>query len=559
MLTLLHIENIAVVERADIEFGPGLNVLTGETGAGKSIVIDSLEASLGWRTSRELVRTGAGSALVTATFTGAEVSDWCEENGVPYEGELVLTRRISGDGKSACRVNGVPVSAVQLRELGLRLIDIHGQGDGQRLTNEKWHLSYLDGYGGTREELDAYRRAYREYMDVSGELRALVMDEGERERRVDMLNFQIKELERARLAPGEYGEKQKRREFLKSAGKLSDAVRDAAACLLGSERSDGAVSLIESAAGGISYATRWSEELTGLAQKLTDLKYAAEDAAEDLRDMESKLEFSPEELDELDARLDTLKRVMRKYGGSEEAALETLERSKKELEEIEFSDERIRKLEVDLASAKHRANKLASALTEKRKKAAGELARAIEAELKSLSMAGAAFTVELRQRELGPDGADEVRFLMAANAGESMGRIVKVASGGELSRIMLAMKTVLSRADTVGAMVFDEIDTGVSGIAAQRVAEKLAAIGRDKQVICVTHLPQIAAMADQQFSIEKRVEGGRTYTSVTRLDGEGRQNEIARLTGGDNVTKTTILAAREQLEAAEKFKKGVKK
>ncbi len=559
MLNLLHIENIAVVERADIEFGPGLNVLTGETGAGKSIVIDALEASLGWRTSRELVRTGAGSALVTATFTGAEVAGWCEENGIEYEGELVLTRRITDDGKSACRVNGTPVSAVQLRELGLRLIDIHGQGDGQRLTNEKWHLSYLDGYGDTREELESYRQAYREYKAVSEELRALAMDEGERERRVDMLNFQIKELERARLTPGEYEEKQKRRDFLKSAGRLSDAVRDAAACLRGTERSDGAVSLIESAAGGIGYATRWSEELTGLAQKLNDLKYAAEDAAEDLRDMESRLEFSPEELDELDARLDTLKRLMRKYGGSEEAALETLDRAKKELQEIEFSDERIKKLEVDLASAKHRANKLAAALTEKRKKAAEELARAIEGELKSLSMAGAGFTVEMTPRELGPDGADEVRFLMAANAGESMGRIVKVASGGELSRIMLAMKTVLSRADTVGAMVFDEIDTGVSGIAAQRVAEKLAAIGADKQVICVTHLPQIAAMADEQFSIEKRVEGGRTYTSVTRLDGEGRQNEIARLTGGDNVTKTTLLAAREQLEAAEKFKKGAKK
>lgn len=534
-------------------------MLTGETGAGKSIVIDSLEASLGWRTSRELVRTGAGSALVTATFTGAEVSDWCEENGIEYEGELVLTRRITGDGKSACRVNGTPVSAVQLRELGLRLIDIHGQGDGQRLTNEKWHLSYLDGYGDTGEELQTYREAYREYRAVSEELRALAMDEGERERRVDMLNFQIKELERARLTPGEYEEKQKRRDFLKSAGRLSDAVRDAAACLRGTERSDGAVSLIESAAGGIGYATRWSEELTGLAQKLNDLKYAAEDAAEDLRDMESRLEFSPEELDELDARLDTLKRVMRKYGGTEEAALETLDRAKKELEETEFSDERIKKLEVKLASAQHRANKLAAVLTEKRKRAAEALSQAIEAELKSLSMGGASFTVELKQKELGPDGADEARFLMAANAGESMGRIVKVASGGELSRIMLAMKTVLSRADTVGAMVFDEIDTGVSGIAAQRVAEKLAAIGGDKQVICVTHLPQIAAMADEQFSIEKRVEGGRTYTRVTRLDGEGRQNEIARLTGGDNVTKTTLLAAKEQLEAAEKFKKGVQK
>ncbi len=559
MLSLLHIENIAVIDRADIEFNDGLNVLTGETGAGKSIVIDSLEASLGWRTSRELVRTGEKSALVTATFTGVDARDWCEENGVEFEDELVLTRRISEDGKSSCRVNGTPVSAVQLRELGLRLIDIHGQGDGQRLTNERWHLGYLDGFAGTGPELAEYKTAYSKLRALREELEALTMDEGQRERRVDMLNYQIKELERANLRPGEYDEKQKRRDFLRSAGKLSDAVRDASACMYGSERSDGAVSLIESAAGSIAYALRWSEELGGLSQKLTDLKYAAEDAAEELRDMRERLEFSPEELDELDSRLDTLKRVMRKYGGSEEAAIETLESAKRELDDIEFSDERIKKLEVKIASAEKEARGLSAALTKKRKAAAELLSSAIEGELRALSMPGARFTVELAPRALGPDGSDEVRFLIAANAGEAPGRIVKVASGGELSRIMLAMKTVLSRADAVGAMVFDEIDTGVSGIAAQRVAEKLASIGENKQVICVTHLPQIAAMADAQFSIEKKVEGGRTYTSVAALDGEGRRREIARLTGGDNVTELTLMSAAEQLKAAEKYKEGLKK
>ena len=558
MLSLLHIENIAVIDRADIEFNDGLNVLTGETGAGKSIVIDSLEASLGWRTSRELVRTGERSALVTATFTGVDAKDWCEENGVEFEDELVLTRRISDDGKSSCRVNGTPVSAVQLRELGLRLIDIHGQGDGQRLTNERWHLAYLDGFGGVGAERDEYKRAYSELRALREELDSLAMDEGERERRVDMLNYQIKELERANLRPGEYDEKQKRREFLRSAGKLSDAVRDASACMYGSERSDGAVSLIESAAGSIAYALRWSEELDGLSRKLTDLKYAAEDAAEELRDIRERLEFSPEELDELDSRLDVLKRVTRKYGGSEEAAIETLEQARRELDEMEFSDERIKKLEAKLASAEARAKTLAAALTKKRQASAKALSEAIERELRDLSMPGAAFTVDLSPRELGPDGADEVRFLMAANTGEAPGRIVKVASGGELSRIMLAMKTVLSRADTVGAMVFDEIDTGVSGVAAQRVAEKLAAIGKNKQVICVTHLPQIAAMADTQFSIEKRVQSGRTYTSVTPLDITGRRREIARLTGGDNVTEITLMSAAEQLDAAKKYKEGLK-
>ena len=558
MLSLLHIENIAVVERADMEFGPGLNVLTGETGAGKSIVIDALEASLGWRTSRELVRTGAKSALVTATFTGTDVTGWCEENGVAYDGELVLTRRISEDGKSACRVNGVPISAVQLRELGLRLIDIHGQGDGQRLTNERWHLAYLDGFGGLEAALAEYRAAYQTMKALRDEIEALTLDEGERERRVDMLEFQVKEIGRAGVTPGEYEEKSKRRDFLKAAGKLSDSVRDAGACLMGSERSDGAVNLIESAAGTIAYALRWSEELGALSQKLTDLKYAAEDAAEELRDIRERLEFSPEELDELDARLDTLKRLMRKYGGSEEAVLETYESAKRELEEIGFSDEKLKKLEVKLTAAEKNARALAGTVSQKRRKAAEALSQAIERELRELSMSGAAFKVDITQKELGPEGADEVRFLMAANAGESFGRIARVASGGELSRVMLAMKTVLSRADTVEAMVFDEIDTGVSGIAAQRVAEKLAAIGRGKQVICVTHLPQIAAMADEHFSIAKRVEGGRTYTSVTKLEREGRQGELARLTGGDNVTKTTLLAAAEQLEAAENYKEGLK-
>ncbi len=554
MLTVLHIENIAVVERADIEFSPGLNVLTGETGAGKSIVIDALEASLGWRTSREIVRTGAKSALVTATFTGAEAESFCAGAGIEYDGELVLTRRILEDGRSSCRVNGVPVPASQLRELGLRLIDIHGQGDGQRLTNERWHLGYLDGYIGGGEKLEEYRAAYREYVGIKKELDSLAMDEGERERRVDILSFQIKELERAKLVPGEYEEKLRRRDFMKSAGRLSEAVRDAASCLLGSERSDGAVSLIEAAAGSVNHALRWSEELAGLAQRLTELKYTAADVAEELRDMEARLDFSSEELDELDSRLDTIKRAMRKYGGSEEAALETLERSKRELEEIGSSDERIKKLEVKLASAKHRAQKLAGELTEIRKAGAVRLSQEIDRELAGLSMPGAAFEVETAPAELGPDGGDAVRFLIAANAGEAPGRIAKVASGGELSRIMLAMKTVLSRADSVEAMVFDEIDTGVSGIAAQRVAEHLAEIGAGKQVICVTHLPQIAAMADWQFSIEKRVEGGRTRTSVTLLDDGGRERELARLTGGDNITETTLLAAREQLEAARSYK-----
>ncbi|MGM9521664.1 MAG: DNA repair protein RecN [Oscillospiraceae bacterium] len=554
MLSLLHIENIAVVEKADIEFEKGLNVLTGETGAGKSIVIDSLEAALGWRTSRELVRRGAKSALVTAVFTGADVKDWCEDNGAEYDDELVLTRKIGEDGKSSCRINGMPISAVQMRELGLRLIDIHGQGDGQRLTDERYHRSYLDGFGGTDKELQEYRQAYNEYKSVQDELDALSLDESEKERRIDILTFQIAEIERAGLVPGEYEEKHKRREFLKSAGKLTGAVRDAAAALYGGERSDGAISLIGAAAESVSYALRFSDELSGISEKLNDLRYAAEDVAEELRDIRERLDFSPEELDELDERLDTLRRVLKKYGGSEEAALEFLDDCKRELENIEYADERRRTLEAKLSRLRAAAEGLAGKLSDKRRSAAEELEKRIEKELSELSMGGASFKVEVSKAPLGPYGADDVRFLMAANAGEAMGRISKVASGGELSRIMLAMKTVLASRDDVQSMVFDEIDTGVSGIAAQRVAEKLAVIGRGKQVICVTHLPQIAAMADTHFSIEKREDAGRTFTSVTKLDIEGRKSELARLTGGANITETTLRSAQEQLDAAKNFK-----
>ena len=554
MLTLLHIENVAVIEKAEIEFGAGLNVLTGETGAGKSIVIDALEAALGWRTSREIVRLGAPGASVTAAFTPEGAEEWLAENGIDGGDELLLSRRLGADGKSACRVNGAPVSASQLRELGLRLIDIHGQGDGQRLAAERWHREYLDGFAGLDAELSAYREAYRAYAAAKDELESLGMDESEKARRVDLLTYQICELEQAQIAPGELEEKTKRREFLRSAGKLTEAVESAFAALDGGESSLGALSLIEEAGSAAESGARCSDELSGIAGKLRDLRYSAEDVLGDLRELRDRLDFSPGELDELDARLDALRRVLRKYGGTEEAAAEYLEKCRAELDGIGSSEERMKKLTAEAEARRAAAQKLADALSEKRRRAGGELSRRIEKELTDLSMRGARFGAELKKIPLGPYGCDDVAFSIAANTGEAMGRISKAASGGELSRIMLAMKTVLTAGDPVSAMVFDEIDAGISGVAAQRVAEKLAGISRKKQVICVTHLPQIAAMGDEQFSIEKRAEGGRTYTYVNQLDGEGRRRELARLTGGENVTETTLAAAAEQLAAAERFK-----
>ncbi len=558
MLTLLHIENIAVVEKTDIEFERGLNVLTGETGAGKSIIIDSLEAVLGWRTSREIVRRGAKNALVTAVFSDTDCQQWFTENGVESSDEVVLMRRIGEDGKSSCRVNGVPVSTSQLRELGSYLIDIHGQGDGQKLTDERYHRDYLDSFCADQKELEAYANSYKKLKEVQRELDALSMDESERARRIDTLTYQIDEIERAHIIPGEYQEKLTRRDLLKSAGRLMGAVAEAAAALYGSDSGDGALDLITSALGSIEHAMRFSQELGSIYEKLNDLRYAAEDTANDLVDLRDRLNFSPEELDQLDERLDTLKRVLRKYGGSEEAVLEYLEEIRAELGDVESYQERIDELEARLEKRRKDTIALAGELSAKRRKGSKKLQELIIKELHELSMAGADFAVEIKSLdEPGPTGMDDVRFLIAANKGETMGRISRVASGGELSRVMLAMKTVLADGDSVQSMVFDEIDTGVSGIAAQRVAEKLASISRTKQVICVTHLPQISAMADTHFSITKLEADGRTSTSVEKLNESGRKREIARLTGGDNITETSLMAAQEQMNYAAEFKKRI--
>ena len=558
MLTLLHIENIAVVEKTDIEFDRGLNVLTGETGAGKSIVIDSLEAALGWRTSREIVRRGAKNALVTATFSNVDCEEWFSENGIENSDEVVLMRRISEDGKSSCRVNGMPVSTTQLRNLGASLIDIHGQGDGQKLTDERYHRDYLDSFCADQKELDAYVNSYKKLKELQRELDGLSMDESERARRIDTLTYQIDEIERAQITPGEYQEKLARRDLLKSAGRLTGAVAEAVEALYGGDSGNGALDMITSAIGSIEHAMRFSQELSSIYEKLNDLRYSAEDAASDLIDLRDRLDFSPEELDQLDERLDVLKRVFRKYGGSEESVLEYLEEIRAELGDIESSQERIEELEARLEKCRKDTVALAGVLSIRRREGGKKLQKLIVRELQELSMAGADFAVEIKSLdEPGPTGMDDVRFLIAANKGEAMGRISRVASGGELSRVMLAMKTVLADGDSVQSMVFDEIDTGVSGIAAQRVAEKLAAISRTKQVICVTHLPQISAMADTHFSITKSETDGRTSTSVEKLNEAGRKREIARLTGGDNITETSLLAAQEQMDYAAEFKQKI--
>ena len=564
MLSLLHIENIAIIESADICFDRGFNVLTGETGAGKSIVIDSISAVLGERTSRELIRTGAKSALVTAVFTDLPQLKWLEENGVPSKGEeLLLQREIQGDGRNACQVNGRTITTAQLRELGRQLLNIHGQHDGQQLLMPASHLGYLDSFGKTGALLEKYQQAYQSMSELRRKIAALEMDEAERSRRVDTLNFQIREIERAELKPGEDEALDARKNLLRNAGKLMEAVEAAEYALSGSDDTQGACGLISEAEGAVRSAVRGCPQLEELAEKLNSLSCAADDVVEILYDVRRDADFSPEELDQMESRLDVIYRLKKKYGSSVDEMLEYLERCRQELDQIQFADDTIQLLEAELVKAKAEAVKRAKALSERRKKAAEVLQKRVQEELRQLDMPKVQFQTEfdLLPGDPGLDstGMDQVQFLMSANLGEALKPIQKVASGGELARIMLALKNVLAEDDGIGSLVFDEVDTGVSGRAAQKVAEKMADVARHKQVLCVTHLPQIAAMADTHFSVEKGEKGGRTYTKVERLDAGGREDEIARLIGGASVTDTLRGSARELLNQAETYRKKRKK
>ena len=558
MLSLLHIENIAIIESADIRFEPGFNVMTGETGAGKSIVIDAIGAVLGQRTSRELIRTGAKSALVTAVFVGLPVLPWLTENGIPEGEELLLQREIQVDGRNSCRVNGRILTVAQLRELGRQLLDIHGQHDGQQLLDPACHLGYLDSFGKTAALLEEYRDAYGEMAALRKKIAGLEMDEAERSRRVDTLTFQIKELERAQLKPGEDEELDQRRALLRGAGKLMDAIQAAGMALSGDEDGPGACALIEDAEGAVRSVSGLTQQLEELSEQLTELRCQAVDLAEQIRDMGRDFDFSPEELDQIEGRLDQLYRLKKKYGPALSDVIDYLEHSRQELDQIQYADDTIIRLQAELDKAAKLAKKRAKALSQARKAAAEQLQQRVQDELRALDMPKVQFLVEFAPKvgDIGLDetGMDDVQFLMSANVGEALKPIQKVASGGELARIMLALKNVLAEDDSIDSLVFDEVDTGVSGRAAQKVALKMAQVSRCKQVLCVTHLPQIAAMADAHFSVEKGEREGRTFTRVERLDRQRRKEELARLIGGAAITPAILDSAEELLLQAEQAK-----
>ena len=555
MLEVLHIENIAIIEEADIRFEPGFNALTGETGAGKSIVIDALSAVLGQRTSRELIRTGADKAFVSAVFSGVDGSI-TEPLGIAPEedGSLLLQREIGSDGKSACRVNGRPVTVGQLKMLGSRLLNIHGQHDGQQLLDEEQHLVFLDSFGKLETLIRTYTEKYNTFTDIQRKIQSLQMDESEKARRVDTLTYQIGELERAQLRPGEEAELSARRNLLRNAEKFISAVSEADYALNGDDSGDGALGLLRRAQDAVGAVRHLDDDYARLYERLEALYSEAYDVAATIEDKREGFDFSPNELDDVESRMDQLYRLKKKYGPSVEDVLAYLERCRAELEQIEYAGDTLARLEQERTRAEKAAMTAARALSEGRRQAAERLSAQILDELRQLDMGKIRFTVDIAEKPLSADGIDQVRFLMSANVGEELRPIHKIASGGELARIMLAMKNVLSEQDHVATMVFDEVDTGVSGRAAQKVAEKMARISRHKQVLCVTHLPQLAAMADTHFSVEKGEANGRTFTRVRQLDRKQRQMELARLTGGAQVTETMLQGAEELLTQAEKFR-----
>lgn len=569
MLTLLHIENIAVIERAEISFGTGFHVLTGETGAGKSIIIDALSAVLGHRVSRELIRTGATKASVGAVFSNLRPEFIVRAAALGFEpeedGTFFIQRDLYADGKNACRVNARPAALSVLRELGALLVNIHGQHDGQQLMDETLHLSFLDDFAGeeTGPLKERYRAEYDALRATEAEIAALSFDEKEKQRRLETLRFQIDELRAANLRPGEEEELSGRRTMLRNAARITSAVETAYVRLYGDDESGGAVSALADAANALSGAKGLTEELHAVYQKAEEQRYALLDLTEEVRAIRDSLAFSEDELDQIESRLDALYRLKRKYGASAEEMLSYLAEIETEYARIGDSSDRLEQLAACRTAQYRAACETALALSRVRETQGKALCSRIMHELEALDMKRCTFVIPVeRQAEqngdliLGPDGADRVTFLLSANAGEPPKALSRVASGGEISRVMLAIKNVLAENDIVDTLVFDEVDTGVSGRAAQKVAEKLYSVSRNRQVLCVTHLPQIAAMADMHMLILKGEHGGRTYTEVRVLDSAGRAEELARIMAGQNITQTTIESAKELIDASARYKSG---
>lgn len=553
MLSNLQIENIAVIKSASIDFENGFNVMTGETGAGKSIVIDSLNAILGERTSRELIRSGADSASVCAEFqnVGDNVKNELEKLGIEKDDTLIVSRKLTPDGKNVCRINGMPATVSMLKALGVQLVNIHGQLDNQSLLSPETHCSFIDKLAGSGRELNEFKELYSLYIKKENELKSLNTDVNEKNRRLDILNYQIEEIQKADIRPGEKDELTEKLGFLRNAEKVLDLLHTAYAALNGDGEMPGAADIAADAASKLLSAADYSSDFAETANGVNDAAMNLSAYTEELRDKIYSLDYDPNETERAEERLDVIYRLSQKYGDSEEDILAYLENAEKERDALSFSDERAEQLRAETEKAYNEALAAAKKLSEIRIEAGKKFSADVERELAFLDMPSVKFIVNDSVGELYENGIDNIEFLLSANAGEEPKPLSKIASGGELSRIMLAIKCVLSELDDIDTLIFDEIDSGVSGRAALKIAAKMKELSKTHQVICVTHLAQIAAFADEHKLISKEEKDGRTYTCIVSLDYNGRKYELARIMGGLTVTQSILNSAEELLSSAE--------
>ncbi len=553
MLSNLYIENIAVIEKTNIDFSLGFNVMTGETGAGKSIVIDSINAVLGQRTSKNIIRNGADSAFVSATFT--DVSKFAEKKALTLgfeveDGMLILQREMSVSGRNNCRINSRPATVSALKELSSYLVNIHGQSDNVELMSPSLHLHYIDALSGNQKLILEYREIFNEYVKVKAELEKADDDDASRLSQIDLLKYQIEELENADIKIGETDSLNEEKTVLLNSDKITKSLIKAKSLLDGDDDIDGVINMTDDAFSALSSASRYQESLTDLSDRLANALYEIKDISSLIEDAISDIESDPYRLEEIEERLDLLYKLSRKYGSTEEEMLEFLENAQIKLKELLDYDVNREKLKTRYTELLDLATKKAESLSEIRHKVAENFATQVQNEMAFLEMPNVRLVVDFVKTELSKTGFDKVEFLISVNLGEDPKPVTKVASGGELSRMMLAIKTVLARHDIVETMIFDEIDTGISGSAAQKVGMKLKEVSRDRQVMCVTHQAQIAALADTHFLINKEFTNDKTYTEVVKLDMDGRVNELARIIDGVNITKTALDHARKLIENA---------
>ena len=553
MLSVLKIENIAIIESAEIEFSRGFNVLSGETGAGKSIILDSINAVLGFRTSRELIRTGASEARVTALFSSVNenVEKKLVELSLPVvPDKTILVSRVISPDKNVCKVNNALTNVSALREIGAELISIHGQQDNRELLNNETHISYIDSIGDLNGIVGDYSTLYNELLSLKSQIKKLSGNKEEKARRIDILSYQIDELEKAEINPGEWESLKNRKTELQNFERIQESLTASYDALSGGDSHKGAVEMVSGAFRELSSISKFSNEIQSISEKLGDLYYELSDIADTVRDSISGDGYNPLELEDIENRLDLLYKLSKKYGETEEDMLQYLENAKTELSEISLSDEVLDELKVKYSEKLIETENLAKTLSEKRQNEAKIFCEKVCDELRFLDMPSVQFLVDFKEVDLCENGIDSVEFLISANVGEIPKPIAKIASGGELSRIMLALKTVLAHKDKIPTMIFDEIDAGVSGRAALKVASKLKEVSNGKQVLCVTHLAQLMSYADSHYLIEKAVRDGKTYTGVTLLDLDGRTKEIARITSGGEITQTQLDNALEMINSA---------